>query len=119
MQITTAQIFQIGSVLITLISVLVGLIYDPKISSVVSAAVLTAWNAIGAILTSQGNQIASVAARIDEPAVKQVMVPAVANLPGLESLQVNAKADGTLKGLAASDAAANAKIVQLPTGTKP
>ena len=119
MRITTAQLFQIGSVLITLCAVLMGLIFDPQTTSVIAAAILTAWNAIGAILTSQGNQVQAVAARIDEPAVKQIMVPAVANLPGLQPVQTNAKADGTLKDLAASDAAANAKILQLPTGTKP
>lgn len=119
MKISIAQIFQIGSVLITLTAVLAGLKLDPQTTSVVSAAVLTAWNAIGAILTSPAQQIQNVASHIEDPSIKSVLVPAVANLPGINPLQINANADHVLKTLAASDEAINAKIEQLPTGSKP
>jgi hypothetical protein len=111
MSITVAQIFQIGSVLITLASVLLGLEFDPKVTSVISAAILTAWNAVGAILTTPGQQAQRVADNIDSAAVKAVVVPAVANLPGVSAVQLNAKADDTLKALGAGTEEGLAKIL--------
>jgi hypothetical protein len=111
MKITVAQIFQIGSVLITLASVLLGLEFDPKVTSVISAAILTAWNAVGAILTTPGQQAQSVVRDIDSAAVKAVVVPAVANLPGVSAVQLNTKADDTLKALGAGTEESLAKIL--------
>ena len=115
--ITVAQIFQIGTVLITFTSAIAGLYLDPKTTSFVGASVLTAWNAIGAILTGQQSQATSVAAHIDEPNVKAIVVPAVSELEGLDPLVINSKADATLKEMAADTSIK--KVIEPPkTGGK-
>src|SRR5580765_1025185 len=100
MRITTAQVFQIGSVLITLASVLCGLEFDPQTTSVISAAILTAWNAIGAILTTPNAQANAVAAHLDDDeTVKKSVVQAVANLPGVSHIQLNQSATDGLAAM--------------------
>ena len=109
--ITVAQTFQIGTVLITFTSAIAGLYLDAQTTAFVGASVLTAWNAIGAILTGQSAQAASVAAHIDDAAVKKVVVPAVANLPGVEQIRTNQLADAILKAMADSHTPDLEKIV--------
>lgn len=112
MNVTTAQIFLIGSATITFVTgVAVTLkVADPTVIAQLGAATGVFWTAIGAALTKPSDQIAAVARNIDDPQVKAAVVPAVSQLKGLEPLQVNNQADATLKQLAASDSPANQRI---------
>jgi hypothetical protein len=83
--ITVAQIFQIGSVLIVLASVIVGHYYVTEDTTIIFAAILTAWNGVGAILTGQNAQ------------VKQV-----SNMEGVEHVRLNNQAGPSLMAMAAS-----------------
>lgn len=112
MNITTAQIFIIGSAAITFVTGVAVTLHaaDPTVIAQLGAATGIFWNAVGAALTKPSDQIAAVTRNIDDPQVKAAVVPAVSNLRGLNPLQVNAQADATLRQLAASDSPANQKI---------
>jgi hypothetical protein len=112
MKITLGQIFQIGSILITLVGSLASLFYDDAtLVAEIFGSILLSWNSIGAVLLNNTAQAKAVADDIDNPLVKALVVPAVANLAGVESIQTNGLADRTLSNLAASDTVKNSKIV--------
>lgn len=108
---TTSQVFQIGAAVIAfLVAVLPQFGIDAKTVALVGGAFGTLWGTIGGILTKQSSLTKAVAAQIDDPAVKATIVPAVANLPGVERVRTNALADATLKAMADSNAPELSKI---------
>ncbi len=103
MRLTTAQIFNIGNILLTYVFALALLKFDPTTVGIVSAATLTAWNGVGASLTSQGAQLQTVVNNAQDPATQTALVKAVAAMPGVDNIQTNANALPALKAVAADD----------------
>lgn len=112
MRVTTAQVFQVGTILIGFVTVVLAFVpgLDAGIVGKIGAATGVAWGSIGTVLTGPQAQAQSVAANIEDPNVKETLVRKVSQLPGLEPLAINAQADDTLKKLAASALPENAKI---------
>lgn len=112
MNITAGKLFAIGNLVLTTLSGATGvsLATGAGLSQAAAAYIVlllgvagVLWNGIGTILLSPEQQAQAVAANIEDPIVKKAIVPAVADLDGLEPLQTNAKADATLKAIAADD----------------
>ena len=104
MNLTTAQVFQIGGIIIGLVTALLPLFgFDPKIIATAGGAIASAWAAIGTTLTGAAAQTRAVAGNIDNPEVKTTIVKAVAGLRGVENIGINRDADAALAQLAADN----------------
>lgn len=117
-KLTTAQKFQIVLIVLGALvggaSQLEGIgLSEHAVTSITSAAglLVVIVSGVGTVMTGQSMQAQSIAAAIDDPSVKAIVVPAVAHLPGVEHIRTNAQADATLKAMADSQMPDLAKIV--------
>lgn len=105
----------IGGSAAQLNSILTGVPHAPLVVQIIVGIAGYAGAIAGLVLawmTRQEGQAQTVAANIDDPTVKRLIVPAVANLSGVDSVQVNKQADVTLAALAASRSPQFDKIEQ-------
>jgi hypothetical protein len=102
-KVTRSQIFQIGTAILGFLTLVVPLLLpglDKGVVTTIGGAAATLWGTIGTILTTPQQQLNAVVGSASEPTVQKALTTAVAQYPGVESIQTNQHASETLKSLA-------------------